>query len=139
MIGRSDNMDKQTLIKELRYSLPSKRMLDVVRCAVVKVNDELIVLKNRYDFQPMENLMIKYDEVHDMSHDYKEIQGRSVIFDVKLFGQRGQRAIQEYLIEEEFKYCQECGKLLDRENDEYHASFGTCNMYCYGKMVGVYV
>lgn len=42
-------------------------------------------------------------------------------------------------IEEEFSVCQECGKPLDRENNEYHATWGTCNQYCYGKMVGVYV
>lgn len=42
-------------------------------------------------------------------------------------------------IEEEFSVCQECQKPLDRENDEYHRTWGTCNSYCYGKMVGVYV
>jgi hypothetical protein len=41
--------------------------------------------------------------------------------------------------EEEFEIdlCRECGKELDPE-DEYHVLWGTCDAFCYGKMVGVY-
>lgn len=34
--------------------------------------------------------------------------------------------------------CEECGKKLSFD-DDYQMKWGTCNEYCYGKMVGVYV
>ncbi|MBP1907793.1 hypothetical protein J2Z32_004482 [Paenibacillus turicensis] len=33
--------------------------------------------------------------------------------------------------------CECCGEDLDK-NDEYHNKYGTCDQYCYGKLVGVY-
>ncbi|MNW33542.1 hypothetical protein D3C74_105060 [compost metagenome] len=36
-------------------------------------------------------------------------------------------------------HCVECGGKLKPWGDEYHWRYGTCNSYCYGKMVGVYV
>jgi hypothetical protein len=40
-------------------------------------------------------------------------------------------------IEEEFSYCQECGKKLDLKGNEYHRRYGTCNSTCYLHMVGM--
>lgn len=40
--------------------------------------------------------------------------------------------------EEDLNNCDSCGKPLDRENNEYHRTYGTCDSYCYGKLVGVY-
>jgi len=42
-------------------------------------------------------------------------------------------------IDEEFSVCQECGKTLDRDNNEYQRTWGTCDSHCYGKLVGVYI
>jgi NADH pyrophosphatase NudC (nudix superfamily) len=114
-------------------------MLEVVSIGAVKIGDELIVLKQRPMYDLVEENMITYNEVHDMNYHYQELIAKSVIFDQKLLNLRGRQAIEEYIIEEEFKYCQECGKPLDRESDEYHRSFGTCDQYCYGRMVGVYL
>jgi hypothetical protein len=41
------------------------------------------------------------------------------------------------VVEAEEFICDECGKELSKD-DEYHKKWGTCNSYCYGKMVGVY-
>jgi hypothetical protein len=132
-------MNKEQLIEVLRTSLPSRRMLEVVNIGAVKVGDELIILKQRPNYDLVEEEMITYSERHDMYHSYKELIAKSVIFHESLISIRGKKAIHDYMIEEEFKYCQGCGKLLDRENNEYHARFGTCNSTCYGRMVGVYV
>lgn len=43
----------------------------------------------------------------------------------------------KFLINEEHNHCQNCGKPLDRKNDEYHRTWGTCDMYCYADLVGV--
>ena len=39
-------------------------------------------------------------------------------------------------LEEEFGFCQECGKELNLEN-EFHRSFGTCDVNCHMKLVGM--
>lgn len=40
-------------------------------------------------------------------------------------------------IEVEFSVCQECGKPLDLDKNEYHKRFGTCNATCYLHLVGM--
>jgi hypothetical protein len=40
-------------------------------------------------------------------------------------------------LEEEFSYCQGCFKKLDLKRDEYHRQWGTCDQWCYMKMVGL--
>jgi hypothetical protein len=131
-----DMQELEHLKEQLRFAIPSKRMLEVVNVGAIKLGDELIVLKNRYDFNPIEELMITYDEKHEMGYEYKEILGKSVIFDEKIFGRRGQKAIMDYIMYQETKYCRHCGKRLDRSNNEYHRSWGTCDMYCYADLVG---
>jgi hypothetical protein len=132
-----DMQEMNHLKEQLRFALRSRRMLEVVNVGVMKLGDELIVLKNRYDHQPMEELMITYSEEHEMGHDYKELLGKSVIFDEKLFGRRGQKAIQQFIEYHELKYCRHCHERLDRSNDEYHRQWGTCDKYCYADLVGV--
>jgi hypothetical protein len=39
---------------------------------------------------------------------------------------------------EEYRHCQNCYKPLDFECG-YHMRWGTCDAYCYGVLVGVYV
>ncbi|WPQ59593.1 hypothetical protein [Paenibacillus polymyxa] len=36
-------------------------------------------------------------------------------------------------------HCEECGRKLKPWSNKYHWNYGTCNSYCYGKMVRVYV
>lgn len=40
-------------------------------------------------------------------------------------------------MEREIPACEECGKKLDLENNEYHKIFRTCDQYCYMHMVGM--
>jgi hypothetical protein len=131
-----DKVALEELVEQLRFSLP-RRMLEQVSVGVIKLGDELIVLKNRYDHQPIESLLEVYDEYHGIHHDYSELRGKSVIFNEKILGTRGTRAIIEYIEYQETKYCRHCGERLDRSNNEYHRSWGTCDMYCYADLVGV--
>lgn len=91
-------MNKTELIQELRVSLPSRRMLEVVNIGAVKVGDELIVLKKRPYYDVIEEDMIIYNEHHNMHHDYKELIAKSVIFDSSLIGRRGKEVIKNYLL-----------------------------------------
>jgi hypothetical protein len=86
-----------TLIDELKNALPSRRMLDRVRFGAVKVGDKLVVLKNRYTFEPQEHLMIKYSKKQPHDHDYRELHGSSVLFDKSILNERGHKAIDLYL------------------------------------------
>lgn len=92
-------MNKEQLIEELKNSLPSRKMLEVVNIGIVKIGDELITLKNRpcYEFKEVE--AITYNESHDMNHDYREILAKTVIFSNSLIGLRGKRAIEKYIME----------------------------------------
>jgi hypothetical protein len=132
-------MNKEQLIEELRVSIVSKRLLEVVSIGAVEVGGDLIILKQRPSYEFNREEAITYSEQQPMGYPYKELIAKTVIFDHKLFNRRGHKAMFDYMIEEEFKYCQEssCGKLLDRENNEYHRRFGTCDQYCYARMVGV--
>lgn len=85
------------LITELKNSLPSKRMLQVVSAAIVDVGDTTFILKNRGP----EYILLKYadftyyNENHgsDLHYDYDEIARKNVRFDLNLFGERGKRAV----------------------------------------------
>lgn len=89
-------MNKNTLIAELRMSLPS-RMLEVVNIGAVKVGAELIILKQRPRYDVVEEDMVTYSERHYMHHDYKELIAKNVIFDSSLINHRGKEAIKNYL------------------------------------------
>ncbi|PGO60609.1 hypothetical protein [Priestia megaterium] len=98
-------IDREILKMELRLSLPSKMMLEVVNFGAIEVDGELIVLKNRYPknyvFHP--DSFIHYDEWHDMHHKYKEIEKKNVIFDKSLLRPRGLRAIEDAMKRKERK------------------------------------
>lgn len=90
-------MNKQELIEELKYSLPSKRMLDVVNVGAVRVGNEYVILKQRpgHEFKLEES--IHFVENIGLKHDYKEILGKSVIFSGNAIGYRGHEAIEKFL------------------------------------------
>jgi len=90
-------MNKTELIEELRMSLPSRRMLEVVNIGAVKVGDELIILKQRPNYDVIEENMIAYNERHNVYHNYKELLAKNVIFNTGLFGFKGREAIKNYL------------------------------------------
>jgi hypothetical protein len=41
------------------------------------------------------------------------------------------------IMDEERKYCGECGKRLDLENNTYHKRYGMCDSTCYLHNVGM--
>lgn len=96
-------MNKQELIEELCYSLPARRMLEVVNVGAVKVGDEYVILKQRpgYEFKP-ENSIIFVKDL-GWKHDYKEILAKSVIFSGDAIRRRGYEAIAKYLKAEKEK------------------------------------
>lgn len=88
--------EKEELRMELIYSLPSKRMLEVVSNMAVMnpVTNEPIFLKLRptYENVPLSEY-ITYSERHDWNHDYKELIAKFVIVDHSLLGLRGRIAL----------------------------------------------
>lgn len=127
----------EVLKRELRTSLPSPRMLNVVDMGVIDIGDELIILKNRHDHKPIKELLTPYNEIqYDMGHKYKEILGENVIFDKELLSRRGKLAIMNYIEYQDSKYCRNCCAKLDKINNEYHESWGACDAHCYAKLVG---
>lgn len=88
-------MNKQELVEELRLSLPSKRMLEIVSNGAIQMYGDLILLKRR-EGTSLDNF-IKWEENKGWQHDYQEIHGKNVIFSLSLFDIRGQQAILKYL------------------------------------------
>jgi len=92
-------MNDLQLIEELKNSLPSRRMLEVASVAIVDIGENTLIIKNRYP----EWYLFKYDdfihytEKHGMEHDYEEIIGKKVRFDLSLFSRRGQEAAEKWL------------------------------------------
>lgn len=87
-------MFEKDLVKELRVSLPSTKMLEVVRNGAIQIYGELIFLK-KVDEDPTD--FIKWEENKGYGHHYYEIQGKNVVFGHTLFNKRGQEAIEKYL------------------------------------------
>lgn len=89
---------KNKLIDEIRYSIPNKRLLEVVNNLAVKNpnTNELIYLKQRPNFEgtPLSEY-IEYDEYHDMNYGYSELLTKSVIIDKELLGLRGREALDK--------------------------------------------
>lgn len=88
-------MNKEELIEELRLSLKSKIMLELVKNGAVKICGDYIFLKRRdgTDFcNP-----IKWEENKGFQYDYKEIHDKNVVFSFSLFGDRGQKAVMKYI------------------------------------------
>lgn len=115
-------MNKEKLIEILRISLPSRRLLEVVSIGAVKVGDELIILKQRPDYEVIEEDMITYNERHEITHGYRELIAKSVIFDNSLFYIRGRLAIEAYKLsknstEEKWEYYEELVKTSNTHTD----------------------
>jgi Na+-transporting NADH:ubiquinone oxidoreductase subunit NqrF len=89
-------MDKKQLVEELRLSLPSKKMLDVVRTGAVQINGDLIFLKKREGFSIEKESFICWDKDKDWNYDYNELHDKNVIFSLSLFGKRGQQALHYF-------------------------------------------
>ncbi|EOO44197.1 hypothetical protein [Bacillus cereus] len=83
---------------ELIYSLPSRRILDVVSNLAIRnpYTKELIFLKQRpcYENTPIEEY-IEYNEKHDMHHDYRELIAEHVIIDISLLHRRAKISLFE--------------------------------------------
>lgn len=91
MISKRFDELKSTLIE----SLPSHTMLNNVSVGAIEINGLMIILKNRYDdisTMPFQH----YRENHDFNHHYKELQGKAVIFDIKLLNRRGRQALMDF-------------------------------------------
>lgn len=84
------------LTQEIKYSLPSKRILEQASVVAVIYNDtSLLLLKNRYE-EELKNIYFEnYDELHDADHDYSELHGKKIILSRKLLSERGLEAIYE--------------------------------------------
>ena len=88
---------EEELVEELRCSLPSKQMLDIVSFGAVEINGMLITLKSRYGygylFHP--NSITRYYKPYFDTHNYEELQGKNVIFSTEVFSRRGLLALIE--------------------------------------------
>lgn len=130
-------MEKKELIQELIYSLPSKRLIEVVNVGAVRVGNEYVILKQRpgYEFKLEES--IHFVENLGWQHDYKEILGKSVIFSGNAIGNRGVEAINKFLESEKAKeptefwlaFVKATDKILnvkwsERKSSHHHAKAG---------------
>lgn len=88
-------MNKENLIKELRYALPSSSILKLVSLAIVKIGDEYLVLKSRPGFNVKELSFVK--EFSNDEADYFKLHNKAIEIDTSAFNKRGQKAIVEYL------------------------------------------
>ncbi|MBU5262071.1 hypothetical protein [Bacillus atrophaeus] len=88
-------MTEQELIKELRMSLPSNRILEVVRNGAIQVYGDLIFLKKKDEADSSD--FIKWEENKGYNYDYRELQGKNVIFGHTLFNERGKEALKAFL------------------------------------------
>lgn len=91
-------MNKEQLITELINCLPNKRIREAANNLAVEhpFTKELIFLKQRPGCEdiPISDY-ITYAEEHDLRHFYGELNGKSVILDSSLLGQRGKWAFFE--------------------------------------------
>lgn len=100
---------------ELIYSLPSRRILDVVSNLAVRnpYTKELIFLKQRpcYENTPIEEY-IEYNEKHDMHHDYRELISRHVVIDISLLHRRAKILLFKELLKANPPKCNTCNTVL---------------------------
>jgi len=85
-------MNREELIQEIKWSLPDKRLLDVVNFGAIKLNGELVVLKSREGRIPQAQDRIRYDKPYKpfiQKEDIAEIQGKNVVFSPDTFSRRG--------------------------------------------------
>jgi hypothetical protein len=92
---------KNHLLNELRYGLPSKRMLEVVSIGALKFDGKTVIIKCRYEDRDLprmleQNPFVTYNDwTNSHNHHYKEILSKNVIFDRKLLSRRGLLALVE--------------------------------------------
>lgn len=94
-------MNREDVKLELRKSLPSIRLLHVVSNLVIEHPEtkELIFLKQRPGFENVSiSDYINYSERHDLLHFYGELIGKSVILDISLLGDRGRKALNDWVL-----------------------------------------
>jgi len=97
----------EDLKEEVKYGLPSKKMIEKPSVIAFKMAEELVVVKCRFTDEQLEeinkrNLYTYYDEVQQMYHHYNELLHKNVIYDWKLLSNRGRTALNELY---ELLYC----------------------------------
>lgn len=91
-------MNKEQLAQELRYALPTSKILYRVTTAAVKVGDEYIVLKEREGAQFNPTECVLFNDNRGWEDDYVDIlHGSKIIFGDNMINSRGHQAIEEYL------------------------------------------
>lgn len=95
MSGYMINKKLEELKTTLAQSLPSQTMLNNVSIGAIEINDIMIIIKNRYEDIPTMPFEY-YSEQHDYGHHYKELQGKAIIFDIKLLNIRGKQALMDF-------------------------------------------
>lgn len=90
-------MNREELIQELKYGLPSKQMLDVVSYGAVDINGWLIPLKDRYEdgFMFPTDSITYYSKSYFDTHNFEELIRKNVVFAPEVFGRRGLLALIE--------------------------------------------
>lgn len=92
---------KNELINEVIYSMPSKRMIDVVNIGSVNYKGKNIILKFRCEEKDLSDIFLKfpplvYDKfIHDFNHDYADLVKKNVSFDISILSKRGIVALNE--------------------------------------------
>lgn len=113
-------MNTQELINEIRYSLPSKRMLEVVNSAIIHIGNLTIVLKNRRGYSEKEIIgMIEDNEFELYSRHYgyfdfntvdlSELDKKDIEFSKQTLGHRGLLALST--LADIYRDCKE-GKII---------------------------
>lgn len=83
---------EEELIQVIKHSLPEMRMIEVVYFAGIKINGEIVQLKNRSSYIP--NDLIEYNESFiGKWHDLDLIRGKNIIFGHQCFSRRGLEAM----------------------------------------------
>lgn len=92
-------MNREELIQELKWALPSNEIKNVISYGEVKINGEVIVLKNRFgdDYVPQDVYEYSKDYNGFIEDDLKDLQGKSVSFSLHTFSLRGLLAMYKYV------------------------------------------
>jgi hypothetical protein len=92
---------KNQLLSEIRYGLPSRRMLEVVSVGAFEFNGKMVIVKCRYEDRDLdrkiqESPFVTYDKYPDrLDFDYKPLLSQNVIFHRGLLGRSGLLALME--------------------------------------------
>lgn len=92
---------KAQLMDEIRYGLPSKRMMEVVSVGAVEFDGKMVIFKCRYEDRDLprkieENPFINYSTYPDsFDFDYRPLLAQNVIFHRGLLNRSGLLALME--------------------------------------------